>query len=161
MKIMIKKEDYVRLYIISKKINEQNLNDDEIADIKINYYSYLTIYHNHHSNYLEASRCYRIIWNTLITTKKMIPEMSEFGYSLDPLCALSNYVGFLVLHPWSPDTEAELQTLHDDEKIEKNESVYHMITNFLSKEIVPTEFATYRLDEFELFRETYHNGQVH
>lgn len=28
MKIMIKKEDYVRLYIISKKINEQNLNDD-------------------------------------------------------------------------------------------------------------------------------------
>lgn len=28
MKIMIKKEDYVRLYIISKKINEKNLGDD-------------------------------------------------------------------------------------------------------------------------------------
>lgn len=28
MKIMIKKEDYVRLYIISKKINENNLGDD-------------------------------------------------------------------------------------------------------------------------------------
>ena len=73
---MIKKEDYVRLYIISKKINEKNLNDDEIADIKINYYSYLAIYHNYHSNYLDASRCYKIIWETLTSTKKMIPEMS-------------------------------------------------------------------------------------
>ena len=44
---MIKKEDYVRLFIISKKINEQNLGDDEIADIKISYYSYMAIYHNH------------------------------------------------------------------------------------------------------------------
>ena len=73
MKIMIKKEDYVRLYIISKKINENNLNDDEIADIKVNYYAYLAIYHNHHSNYLDASRCYRIIWETLLKTKKMLP----------------------------------------------------------------------------------------
>lgn len=158
---MIKKEDYVRLYIISKKINENNLKDDEIADIKINYYSYLAIYHNHHSNYLEASRCYKIIWETLLSTKKMIPEMSEFGYSLDPLSALSNYVGFLVLHPWSPETEGQLEDLHKDEKIEKNESVYYMITNFLSKEIVPTEFKSYNLDEFELFREAYHNGKVY
>lgn len=73
MKIMIKKEDYVRLYIISKKINEQNLNDDEIADIKINYYSYMAIYYNHMNNFLEASKCYRTIWNTLKSTKKMLP----------------------------------------------------------------------------------------
>lgn len=73
MKIMIRKKDYVRLYIISKKINENNLNDDEIADIKINYYSYMTIYHNEHHNYLQASNCYKIIWETLLKTKKMIP----------------------------------------------------------------------------------------
>ena len=47
MKIMLKKEDYVRLYIISKKINEANLKDDEIADIKISFYSYMAIYYNH------------------------------------------------------------------------------------------------------------------
>ena len=47
MKIMLKKEDYVRLYIISKKINEQNINDDQIADIKIQYYAYMAMYHNH------------------------------------------------------------------------------------------------------------------
>ena len=101
MKIMIKKDDYVRLYIISKKINEANLNDDEISDIKVTYYSYMAIYHNHQKNYLDTSRCYRIIWNTLFNTKKMIGERGDFGFSLDVGMVLSNYIGFLVLHPWS------------------------------------------------------------
>ena len=107
MKIMIKKSDYVRLFIISKKINEQNINDDEIADIKIKFYSYLVILHNHNKNYLEASRCYRIIWETLRSTKKMLPDSGklDFDFSITKHDVLSNYVGFLVLHPWSPETE--------------------------------------------------------
>lgn len=101
MKIMIKKEDYVRLYIISKKINEANLGDDEIADIKISYYSYMAIYHNSMNNFLEASKCYRTIWKTLKTTKKMLPERLDFNFSIDIHNVLSNYIGFLVLHPYS------------------------------------------------------------
>ena len=46
MKIMLKKQDYVRFYIISKKINENNINDPEIADIKAMFYSYMAIYFN-------------------------------------------------------------------------------------------------------------------
>lgn len=52
MKIMLKKEDYVRFFIISKKINEQNIKDDSISDIKIAFYSYMAIYFNHENNYL-------------------------------------------------------------------------------------------------------------
>ncbi len=47
MKIMIKRGDYVRLFIISKKINEANLNDDELIDLKVRYYAYMCIYYNH------------------------------------------------------------------------------------------------------------------
>lgn len=104
MKIMIKKEDYVRLFIISKKINENNLNDDQIADIKIQYYSYLAMYHNHENNYLEASKCYRTMWKTLKTTKKILPDNLDFGFSININNVLSNYVGFLVLHPWTVET---------------------------------------------------------
>lgn len=114
---MIKKEDYVRLYIISKKINQQNLGDDEIADIKITFYSYLAIYHNHMNNFLEAARCYRIIWNTLKTTKKMLPQELDFGFSIDIYNVLSNYVGFLVLHPYTIETEAELKGLKENEEL--------------------------------------------
>jgi len=101
MKIMIKKKDYVRLFIISKKINENNINDDEIADIKINYYSYLAIYYNHLNNYAECTRCYRIIYETLKVTKKIIPEELDFGFSSSITNVLSNYIGFLALQTWS------------------------------------------------------------
>jgi len=72
MKIMLKKKDYVRFYIISKKINENNINDDEIADLKIIYFSYMTIYFNQENKYDLCCRAYRIIWETLKSTKKII-----------------------------------------------------------------------------------------
>jgi 26S proteasome regulatory subunit N5 len=65
MKIMLKKKDYVRFYIISKKINENNINDPEIADLKANYYSYMAIYHNEQKEYPQACRCYRILDQTI------------------------------------------------------------------------------------------------
>jgi 26S proteasome regulatory subunit N5 len=111
MKIMIKKEDYVRLYIISKKINEQNLGDDEIADIKIAYYSYMVIYYNHINNFIEASRCYSTIWNTLKSTKKIIPDKLDFNFSIDVNNVVSNHVGFLVLHPYTREIEIQLKGL--------------------------------------------------
>lgn len=114
MKIMIKKKDYVRLYIISKKINEQNINDDEIADIKITYYSYLAIYYNYMNNYAECTRCYRIIYETLKNTKKMIPDELDFGFSSNVTHVLSNYIGFLALQTWSPANEEELKKLQTD-----------------------------------------------
>lgn len=99
---MLKKKDYVRLYIISKKINEQNINDDEIADIKITYFSYLAIYYNHIADFKETTRCYRTIYNTLKVTKKIIPEELDFGFSSNLNHVLSNYIGFLALQTWSP-----------------------------------------------------------
>jgi 26S proteasome regulatory subunit N5 len=48
---MLKKKDYVRFFIISKKINENNINDEDIADLKISYYSFMTIYYNHENKY--------------------------------------------------------------------------------------------------------------
>lgn len=45
MRIMIKKKDYVRLFIISKKINRKSIEDDGLEDLKITYYSYLIIYY--------------------------------------------------------------------------------------------------------------------
>ncbi len=47
MKILLQKKDYVRFYIVSKKINENGLNDISITDIKLTYFSYMAIYFNH------------------------------------------------------------------------------------------------------------------
>lgn len=81
LKIMLKKKDYVRFYIISKKINENNINDDEIADIKIQYYAYMAMYWNHEDKFKESCRCYKILWETLKNTKKIISDTIDFGFS--------------------------------------------------------------------------------
>jgi len=64
MKIMIKKNDYVRLSIVSNKIQRKNLEDKEIYDLKVLYYSYIIEYHNHTNEYLNASTSYKNIFDT-------------------------------------------------------------------------------------------------
>lgn len=47
MRIMLKKGDYVRFFIISKKINENNINEPDIVDLKVTFYAYMASYYNH------------------------------------------------------------------------------------------------------------------
>ena len=100
------------------------------------------------------------MWQTLTATKKMIPEKLDFDFSASLPNVLANYVGFLVLHPWTPETEKELTGLHEREELESNKAVYTLITNFLSKEIVTTKLDQYSLDEFEMYSAPYKNHQV-
>lgn len=65
MRMMIRKKDYVRLFIISKKIEPRNLEFKEIADLKITYYSYLIFYYKHEGLYSETAFCYEKILETL------------------------------------------------------------------------------------------------
>jgi hypothetical protein len=65
-------------------------------------------------NYQECTRCYRTIYQTLRTTKKIIPEELDFGFSCEVSNVLSNYVGFLALQTWSVANEEELKKLQAD-----------------------------------------------
>jgi 26S proteasome regulatory subunit N5 len=72
MRIMLKKQDYVRFFIISKKINENNINEPAIADLKVTFYSYMALYYNQQNDYPQSCRCYRILHPTL--KLKTIPD---------------------------------------------------------------------------------------
>ena len=111
MKIMLKKEDYVRFYIISKKINENNINDPEIADIKAQFYAYMASYHNHQKEYAKACRCYRILYETIVAGHKNIKDTLDFNFSARKPDVLGNYVAFLALQPYSEANHAELTKL--------------------------------------------------
>jgi len=55
----------VRLYIISKKIEPKNIEDDGIADLRIIYYSYLVIYYRHENMHMETAHAYSKILESL------------------------------------------------------------------------------------------------
>ena len=49
----------------------------------------------------------------------MIPEVLDFDFSASPYNVLSNYIGFLVLQPYSEETHKELEKLSEREDIER------------------------------------------
>jgi len=65
MRIVLKKNDYVRLVICSRKINPKNLNEKGILDLKILYYSYMVAYYIHEGEYLKVAESYKAIFDTL------------------------------------------------------------------------------------------------
>ncbi len=58
MRIMVKMGDFIRLLMVSNKINRKNLEDESISDLKILFHSYMAYYHNHENNFIEISKCY-------------------------------------------------------------------------------------------------------
>ena len=133
MKIMIKRKDYIRLFVISKKINENNINDDNLADLKVLYYAYVAIYYNHFSKFYDASQCYKTIWEVMNSTKKDIPDVLDFGFKGGKINSLSNYVGFLVLHPASERSKKQLEALRANKEVEKISHIKQVVDAFLSK----------------------------
>jgi hypothetical protein len=113
MKILLKKQDHVRFFIVSKKINENNLNDPEIADLKLTYFAYMAIHYNHQNDLSRTYHAYRTIYHTLINKdiKMALPEVLDFNFSAKLTDVLSNYVGFLVLQPYSASLQEELRGL--------------------------------------------------
>lgn len=52
MKIMVRKNDMVRLMIISKKLTAAALDDKKIVDLKMQYYAYMVSYYNYEKEWL-------------------------------------------------------------------------------------------------------------
>lgn len=103
---MIKKLDYVRLFIISKKINRKSIEDDGLEDLKVTYYSYLIIYYIHENMYYDASVCYQSIFNTLNSKPQIqqtLPKMLEFEFNIEIKNVLENFVLYLTISDYSPE----------------------------------------------------------
>jgi 26S proteasome regulatory subunit N5 len=81
MKIMIKKQDFIRLFIISQKINPKTLDDDNICDLKAQYYAYLITYFNNQNLYLKCVESYKQIFDTLVKHPDFRPATLDFGFN--------------------------------------------------------------------------------
>ncbi|EER06079.1 26s proteasome subunit p55, putative [Perkinsus marinus ATCC 50983] len=131
MRLVLRKGDYIRTQIISRKINPRQLERDEgMQDIKITYYTYLVRYWLHEKNYLEVYKCYRAILNT----KKTQEDESKWTEALE--CS----VLYLILSPYTNEQSDSLYKLRESEK-KRLESVpvYSDLLNaFLAEELVPS-----------------------
>jgi 26S proteasome regulatory subunit N5 len=83
MRLVLLRNDYIRLPIIAKKINPKILNADEsLKDLKLRYYEYLILHYLHEEDYVEVSNCY----NYIIDTSLDALVGNILGLLLSPLC---------------------------------------------------------------------------
>lgn len=166
MKIMLKKKDFVRTLIVSRKINKKNIEDAGIEDLKILFYSYLAAYYTHENKYFDNAVCYKAIYDTLRNkeeVRKKIPANIDFGFSVDLKNLLENYVLYLVIDTHSPEQVKhliELQEKYADD-LEQNPHLKNIVEAILSTELISVDAASYGLDKLEIFSGNVENTQNH
>lgn len=166
MRIMIKKLDYVRLFIISKKINRKSIEEAGFEDLKVIFYAYLITYYVHEQKFLESAECYKQIFDTLNKSEEIkgkIPTRLEFNFNCEYSNVLRNYVMFLIISSYSKD---QLQYLNDLNLnyiriLEKYPVLKFVIDSIMSSELINTNTETYNLSDLELFSPQMENNESH
>lgn len=166
MRIMIKKGDFVRLFIISKKINRKSIEEAGLEDLKVLFYSYLIKYYIHELKFLDTAECFKQIFETLNKSdqiREKIPQRLEFDFNCEFVNVLENYVMFLIISSYSKD---QVQYLHDlnsnyGRTVEKHPALKNVIDSIMSTELISTAIASYNLEHLEMFSEKVENHQLH
>jgi len=105
MRLVLLRNDFIRLPIIAKKINPKILAADKsIWDLKIKYYEYLILHYMHEEDYVEVANCYKNIYET--------EKISE----PDSLKALTGCTLFLLLSPVNESQRKSISQLLEKEK---------------------------------------------
>ncbi|CAK73465.1 unnamed protein product (macronuclear) [Paramecium tetraurelia] len=161
MKIMIKKLDYVRLFIISKKIEPKNIEDDNIADLKIIYYSFLVIYYRHENNYKETAHAYSKILESLHKNRQLEATKVDFNFRIDYNTILENYAMYTILSQYSEEKQKQLQSIVSTYKyaLEALPNMNQLIQAFLGTELISTSPQSHNVQAVEIFDENIENNQ--
>jgi len=166
MKIMLKKKDYLRTLIVSRKINQKNLGDKGIEDLKILFYSYLILYHTHENNYFENAMCYKVIYDTLKQNAESAEKISrtiDFNFLLDMKSLLENYILYLVLDTYNPTQMRYLSALETEyeQELMDNPELLGVVRAFLSQELISIDSHSYGVMHLDIFSGNVENTEGH
>jgi 26S proteasome regulatory subunit N5 len=64
MKLVLLRQDYVRLQILSKKISKKSINEPGLESSKVLYYKFLVRYYINEKDLLNTSKSYQTIYDT-------------------------------------------------------------------------------------------------
>jgi 26S proteasome regulatory subunit N5 len=157
MKMLLELNDYVKFMISSRKMSRKLLEDPDVQDLKIVYYSYMIRYYLHEGQHADAAEAYKQIFETLFKGKNEGEKVLDFGFKCSLAAALENYVLYLVLNTYSQGQQDQLNNLMTNYflTIEKFPHLHKVIKNFLSKEVVTTKVDDYGLGRTELLTNQY------
>ncbi len=152
MRILLNKGDYIRMFIVSNKINRKHLNDEGLENLKVEFYQMMILYYQNENKFIEVSKCYKVLYdfyNEIEIKMKhasadnvIKPETSEkyknILTNLNKKILLVNYVMYLTICPPELETRNMLNELNIYYKkdIEENADLNGIVQKHLSDDIV-------------------------
>jgi len=157
--IMLSKKDYVRTYIISKKIDPPHLNDKGLEEQKVKYYNLMIAYYLHEKLHMDVAQAYKKIYDTLRNNDELEAKLHLRRSSFE------NYILYLSLAPYSSE---KVNFLNITDKFYKKELeaipiLNELIRGLLTNEILPlySEKLFQNVSVYEPFKEETKNCKLH
>ncbi|KAA1110616.1 hypothetical protein PGT21_027739 [Puccinia graminis f. sp. tritici] len=127
MRLLRIQQDWEKLAIVSKKINNKWLTEVENEDLKLRYYRLMITYASKQSKYLDLCKYYRSIHDS----KSIRSDPSK------SLSALRNAVYFVILAPYDNEQSDLLHRIaKEEEELKKIEAVYDLVKCFTTPELM-------------------------
>ncbi|KAJ2851163.1 proteasome regulatory particle subunit [Coemansia brasiliensis] len=123
MRLCLAKRDFIRMAIISHKINQKYFEHEGTEDLKLRFFELMIQYDLHEENYLEVSRHYNAIYHMASTKENQWPSV------------LQNMVLFLVLSPYTNEQSDMLHRVKQDHNLEKLEHSAQLVKVFTTMEL--------------------------
>ena len=170
MQVLIEKGDYIRTLIVSNKIKRNHLDDEGIELLKIRFFRLMILYHIHEKKYLEASKCYKILYDFVKSINEKLVEVEKDHKEIKPkiidnyinvkkendlVNLFENYVLYLSICPPELETKNMLNELllKYKKELDINKNILFIVEKRLSDDIIPINdnlFSKYK--DFEIFK---------
>eukprot|EP00640_Fibrocapsa_japonica_P001353 CAMPEP_0113942926 /NCGR_PEP_ID=MMETSP1339-20121228/14958_1 /TAXON_ID=94617 /ORGANISM="Fibrocapsa japonica" /LENGTH=404 /DNA_ID=CAMNT_0000947617 /DNA_START=237 /DNA_END=1451 /DNA_ORIENTATION=+ /assembly_acc=CAM_ASM_000762 len=126
IRLTLAKKDYVRALIQSRKISRKVLEEEDMQDIKINFYRLMIEYHTYEEDPLELCRHY----HSILHTPKVAEDDAQWKEALEAT------VLFLVLSPQTNTQQDLLQKVALDTRLEKLPNFKNLTTVFTTQQVI-------------------------
>eukprot|EP00742_Colponemidia_sp_Colp-10_P000919 GILJ01000997.1.p1 GENE.GILJ01000997.1~~GILJ01000997.1.p1 ORF type:complete len:475 (-),score=76.98 GILJ01000997.1:155-1510(-) len=128
MRLVLLKKDYIRTFIISRKLNKKILQDANFQDLKVRYYNYLIEYFQHENKPLDVCKCWQAIYETPIV-KEHVGQWQT---------ALQNSILYLALSPFNNEQSDLLARISDTEakRLQQLPIIESLAKQFMTMELM-------------------------
>jgi 26S proteasome regulatory subunit N5 len=131
MRLTLAKKDYVRSAIVAGKVSRKHLQEDNMEEYKVKFFTLLAELHRHEKDAFSLAKDYHSIYSTSII-------LEDDARWKD---ALKSTVVYLALSPYSSEQQDMINRVREDARLEKLPSFFTTIKLFLKKEIISYPMA--------------------
>lgn len=150
--VMFIKKDYIRMFILAKKIEPKHLHEKGLEEQKIRYHQLMILYYLYERNYLEIANSYKIIYDCLNENNSIEEKLRIKQVSIE------NFIWFLLISPYS-NHKVDLLNITKEfylRELESNQVLFLYVQVFTVNEVFPlySEKLWEDVKRFEPFRKT-------